>query len=134
MSSRAVRIEARKLLTAPAVMALCPFYETINVEQNPTQSIWFTVSFQFEYQEKLSFCENFAEYGMIELIFEASPGTGDDAVFQAAEAVTAELKKFSDSSGKLVLTNFNPPDEFSAGGANESAYRVAVDIEYVFFN
>ncbi|MFZ9372063.1 MAG: hypothetical protein ACO25M_09350 [Limnohabitans sp.] len=132
MSSRAVRTQIRTLLASPAVAALCPFYETINVEQNPTDATWFTVSFQFSYSEKLTMCDQFAEYGEVELVFEGLPGVGDDTVLQAAEGVTAELEKFRDSTGKLALTNFSAPDEFSEGGADSAAYRVAVTIEYVF--
>ena len=132
MSSRAVRTQIRSLLAAPAVTVLCPFYETINVEQNPTDAVWFTVAFDFLYSDKLSFCQDFAENGSIELVFESLPGTGDDAVLQAAEGVTAELKKFVDSTGKLTLTSFSAPDEYSLGASDDGAYRVVVFIDYVF--
>jgi hypothetical protein len=132
MSSRAVRTQVRSLLADPVVTTICPFVETINVEQNPTDDIWFTAGFDFSFMDKLSFCQDFAEYGVIELVFESLPGTGDDAVLVAAESVTAELKKFNDPTGQLTLTSFSPPDEYSQGSADTAAYRVVVFIDYVF--
>ena len=134
MSSRVVRQAFRGWLADPAIAAICPFYETINQVENPTDDIWFTVEFNLEFSEVLTFCRgSMREDGTVSLIFETLPGVGDDQILTAAEAVAAIIQTKVDPTGRVVIRKVSPPDEFSAGGADEAEYRVIIDVDYVFF-
>ena len=54
MSSVYVREKVREWAQLPSITV--PYYDTINVEESPTEDIWFTAEFETEYSEKITFC------------------------------------------------------------------------------
>jgi len=128
MSSSYVRTFFRNL--APGIG--CPWYETVNQDQNPTDPVWATFEFNAEYSALLSFCGNTAEEGTVDVVVSAQPGSGDAAAIQAVENAATYLMQQQDATGRLVLLSSQPPDEFSSGSADRT-YRVVVGINYRFY-
>ena len=129
MSSRYVRSQFRSYLTG----ATLPVYDSINKTVTARDPIWMTYRFNAEYSEKNSYCGDWAELGLIELIFMGKPGTGDDAVLQAAEAEAKRIYASTDPTGALVFESIQPPDELSDGDA-DAKYRIVIGIEYRYLS
>ena len=111
-----------------------PYYDTINTQQEPTDSIWFTAEFDGYASDQIAFCKGTRqESGVITLIYLAQPGVGDDAVLLAAEADLSALMAKQDPAGRLVITDHSAPLDYSDGDA-DSTYRVAIEFEYSFFS
>jgi hypothetical protein len=127
MSSLYVRNKIRQW----AALCATPFYDTINLEQNPSDPVWFTVSFEVENSETLTFCKDELEEGVIDLVFSGSAGAGDAAVLTAAEADAKVFLAQADAGGKLVLKRAMPPEEFSAGTASDR-YLAVVGLIYSY--
>jgi len=129
MSRKYVRDTVRGWITSnpPAI----PFYETINVDENPTDPTWLTVEFNAEYTDQQGFCGHQEERGVIELVISGAPGVGDGVVISAADALAQQFMNNKDPSGKLTLLNDLAPEEFSGGDANKY-YQVIVGIEYQY--
>ena len=72
MSSLHVRTLARQWIVGVGV----PFHETINTNANPQDPIWVTLDFQSEYTEVSTFCDDYIETGVIEMVYRVE-GTGD---------------------------------------------------------
>ena len=110
MSSVYVRQKVREWAELPSVGI--PYYDTINVEENPTDNIWFT-----------------AEEGMITFVFQTSAGVGDEALIIAAENAVANILEQNDPTSDLTLELAYAPDEYT-GGSADSGYRVSISVEY----
>jgi hypothetical protein len=108
MSSRAVRQFARTVLGT----LTSPYFDTINVEQNPTDNVWVTAEFAALGSVKETYCEAWVEEGDIVLTFFGRPGIGDDALLQQAEADAARFYAGVDPAGKVVLVNKSAPEDF----------------------
>lgn len=110
-----------------------PFYDTVNYEHNPRDSVWWTIEFEVELSERMTNCGDEQEQGVIELVFCGQPGNGDNAVLAAAEAEAKRLLTKSDAADQLHLVRAMPPEEFSAGDGDRW-YRVVVGIEYQYYS
>lgn len=110
----------------------CPFFETVNTDQNPDAPLWATFEFNSEFSEVLSYCGETVEEGVVDIVVSAFPGTGDAAAIQAVENAATYLMQQQDETGRLVLLSSQPPDEYSDGSADRT-YRVVVGIEYRFY-
>jgi hypothetical protein len=130
MSRKYVRDTVRNWIAALPSPA-SPFYETINVDENPTDLLWYTVDFQSEFTSTSTYCDQKEEQGVIDFVFSGAPGVGDSAVISAAESVVDAFMKNKDPTGKLSLQNVLAPDEFSGGTANKY-YQVIVGVEYLY--
>jgi len=108
MSSRAVRQAVRGWMVGMA----SPYYDTINIEQAPTDNIWVTVDFNSFVMTKESFCDQFVEEGDITLTFFGPPGVGDDALLAQAEADVALFYGKTDPNKKVALVNRSAPEDF----------------------
>lgn len=128
MSRKYVRDMAREWIQADATV---PYYDTINIEEDPQDLFWCTVEFSHEYTETSSYCNSQEEHGVIDIIISGQPGTGDDAVLEYATEIAAKFMNNRDPSGKLTLLNDQAPEEFSGGDANKY-YQVTVGIEYIY--
>ena len=117
MSSLYVRQKVREWAELSTVGV--PYYDTINVEENPSDNIWFTAEFEPEYTEE----------GLITFVFESSAGTGDEALLTAAENAVATILEQNDPSQDLVLEMAYAPDEYT-GGTADTGYRVSISVEY----
>jgi hypothetical protein len=132
MSASYVRNMVEAWLKAPAVVT--PFYPTINLEQNPSDPIWFTAEFDAQLRETITFCQNStSEEGEIELFFFGAPGQGYTAVLTALETDLITLMANVDPAGKLVLTNASAPFDFSSGKADRE-YGLSVFLEYTYYS
>lgn len=127
MSSLYVRQKVREWAELPAVGI--PYYDTINVEENPADDIWFTAEFEPEYTEKQTFCGDVSEEGLINFVFETNAGIGDETLITAAESAVNTILEQNDSSQNLVLEMAYAPDEYT-GGTADTGYRVSISVEY----
>jgi len=127
MSSLYVRQKVREWAELPAVGV--PYYDTINVEESPSEDTWFTAEFEPEYTEKQTFCGELSEEGLITFVFETSAGTGDETLITAAESAVAKILEQNDPSQDLVLEMAYAPDEYT-GGTADTGYRVSISVEY----
>ena len=110
-----------------------PFYNTTNEEQSPSDDIWATLEFNFADRETLTFCRDTTEeQGEFEVVYLGQPGIGDVALLTAAEADIKTLMAQRDPTNKLILTQSNPPEEFTQGDA-QMEYGVAFSIEYSYY-
>lgn len=127
MSSSYVRSKVRQWCAEIAVATGIPFHDTVNVSVNPSDDVWFTVSFVSEMLQG-TFCRpDFIEMGFVSVVFVARPGIGDTAAVAAVEAVIPALMAKTDA--KLSLSNFEPVDEDSFGSADKD-YRMSVAVNY----
>ena len=127
MSSLYVRQKVREWAEVPGVGI--PYYDTINVEENPSDNIWFTAEFEPEYTEKQTFCGELSEEGLINFVFETNAGIGDETLITAAESAFANILEQNDPSQDLVLEMAYAPDEYT-GGTADTGYRVSISVEY----
>ena len=127
MSSLYVRQKVREWAELPSVGI--PYYDTINVEENPSDDVWFTAEFEPEYTEKQNFCGGLSEEGLINFVFETNAGIGDEALITAAESAVATILEQNDPSQDLVLEMAYAPDEYT-GGTADTGYRVSISVEY----
>ena len=130
MSSSRVRTLARQWIVGCGT----PFHETVNTNANPADPLWVTLDFQTEYTERSTFCDDYIEEGVIEMVFLANAGTGDGAAITAAEAASRWMMQQADPTGAVVLRKAMPPEEFSAGDADPTWYRVVVGLEYRYIH
>jgi hypothetical protein len=107
-----------------------PFHETINTNAAPTDPVWVTLEFNVENTEVSTFCDDYVEEGVIELVVLANAGAGDGAAIQAAETAGRYMMRQADPTGALVLRKAMAPEEFSGGDADPSWYRVFIGLEY----
>ena len=129
MSASYVRTTMRKWCDEVATALSIPFYDTVNLEQMPSDNVWFTVSFVSEYHEG-TFCnKEYLENGFITVTAVARPGRGDLEAIQALEQVVPALDAKIDPTGRLVLDSYEPIDEASNGSADKD-YRVRVIMNY----
>lgn len=130
MSSIRVRNLVRAWLSDAAMTT--PFYDTVNIDQNPMDDIWVTADFDSLFRERLTFCESsWQEEGDITLVYTGQPGIGDGPLMSQAETDVKTLMSFRDSSEKLTLTSVDGPNEFSAGSANQG-YQIEFVVTYTF--
>jgi hypothetical protein len=121
------------MFRAWAATLATPYYDTVNKSVSPTDPIWSTAQFDPATNTKTTFCADAEEEGQIELIYSSQPGTGDDAVLQAAEADIAAMAAKVDPAGRFVLTGNDPPEDATFGDA-DTTYRVSVMFTYVFYH
>lgn len=127
MSSSYVRTKVRQWCSEVAAATSVPFYDTINVNVNPVNDVWFTVEFISESHEGVFGKALFVENGFISVTFVARPGIGDAACVAAVEAVIPALFEKTDS--KLTLNTYDPVSEDSDGTADKD-YRMSVAVNY----
>ena len=130
MSALYVRQTVREWLARPEFTV--PFYDTVNKEQNPSDEVWATASFDASFRERLTFCENsWIEEGDINVVYTGLPGVGDAVVLAAAEADMVTLMSIRDPNDKVRLTAVDPPREASAGSVNQG-YQISYLVEYEY--
>lgn len=130
MSALYVRQTVREWLSRPDFDV--PFYDTVNTEQNPSDDVWCTATFDANFRERLTFCENsWVEEGDINVVYTGLPGVGDSVVLAAAEADMLTLMSIRDPNDKLRLTAVDPPREASAGSVNQG-YQISYLVEYEY--
>ena len=127
MSSLYVRQKVREWAELSAVGI--PYYDTINVEENPIDNIWFTAEFEPEFSEKNTFCGEISEEGLINFVFESAAGVGDEALIAAAQNAVKKILEQNDPSQDLVLEMDYAPDEYT-GGTADTGYRISISVEY----
>lgn len=124
MSSRYVRTKVRDWLNQGSI----PFYDTVNNEVDPSDAIWSSVDWTFSNRTIDDYCGGAIEEGTFSIAFFGRPGIGDDTLIQAAEAEIALLMGRVDTSGKLVLIDFDPPSD--SREAEHYVVEVLVSYEY----
>ena len=130
MSALYVRQTVREWLARPEINV--PFYDTVNLDQNPSEEIWATATFDASFRERLTFCEDsWIEEGDINVVYTGLPGVGDAVVLAAAQVDMLTLMSIRDPNNKIRLTAVDPPREASAGSVNQG-YQVSYLIEYEY--
>ena len=130
MSDLYVRNKLRVWLAEPDMEV--PFYDTINLAQNPQDDMWVTADFNATYREKLSFCNgDWMEEGDIALVYSGVPGIGDEQLIEAALADIKTLMAKRDSTSQVVLTERSSVQNFSSGAANQS-YQIEIMVTYEY--
>lgn len=130
MSAKYVRDKVRVWAGEVANTATIPYYDTVNREENPTDSVWFTMSFGVDLISG-TFCEpGYIENGFFTVMVFAQPGTGDAQAVDAIEQILPEFMGKIDPSARLSLENYEPMREASDGSA-EKYYRVQVTVNYL---
>ena len=122
----------RNLVRGWAKALPTPFYETVNLEQNPKDDVWLGIEFNLEFAEKTTYCDDWREEGTIELIISSKAGIGDNRALTQAEAIRTAFFSNTDPANKLVLEFAQPPQEFSGGAANERWYEIVVSVNYSY--
>ena len=122
----------RQLAATWASALATPFFNTINEDQNPNDSIWLTLEFDAYTTIKQSYCENWIEEGTIRLVFFGTPGNGFDDLFLIAEQDANSFYINEDSTGKLTLVLKNAPLEFGGPDTPNFGVEVSIDYYYVF--
>ena len=107
-----------------------PFYDTINLEQNPSDTNWVTAEFESTLRDKISFCE-WREEGEVLLIYTGAAGVGDGDLLKAVEKDIKTFMAFRDLTRQLTITGVQAISEYSGGSAN-AGYQVEVTIEYTY--
>lgn len=130
MSSSYVRAQFREWLNDPAIVT--PYYDTINLEQNPPEDTWVTAEFEVTFREKKTFCEgSWEEEGDVSLMFNGIAGIGDGALLSISEQDMKTLLSFRDASRQLTVIGVTGVNEFSGGSAN-MGYQLEYIIEYQY--
>lgn len=130
MSSSYVRAKFREWLNDPAIVT--PYYDTINLEQNPPEDTWVTAEFEVTFREKKTFCEgSWEEEGDVSLMFNGVAGIGDGALLSISEQDMKTLLAFRDESRQLTVIGVTGVNEFSGGSAN-MGYQLEYIIEYQY--
>jgi hypothetical protein len=128
MSARYVRTLTRQWLGA---LPQLNYYDTINRSQKPVDLIWVTAEFFADDKTGVMGCDGYTERGVIDLIFMASPGLGDDPLLSALEPAVAAFMANVDPTGHLTLESSEPLREMSSGDA-DAHYRLGVGVRYAF--
>lgn len=130
MSASYVRSKMRQWAgEASAIVGLPQYYDTINVEVNPSDSVWWTLDFAAEYFEGTYCQKDYIEAGFIRLTVIAQPGTGDTGASAAMESLVPEIMGKVDPTQRLVLESYEPLQEQSYGSADNS-YRISTILNY----
>lgn len=111
MASRYVRTKVRDWLN----QGNAKFYDTVNYEVAPTEAIWSSAEWMYSNRTIDTYCGTAIEEGTFTIAFFGRPGIGDDTLLAAAEAEIALLMTRIDTSGKLILLDFDPPTDFREG-------------------
>lgn len=107
------------------------FYDTINLSQNPTDAVWWSVEFASEFFEG-TFCQRgYIERGFVLLEVFTQAGIGDMPGIQAMESILPALLAKVDPTQRVVLESHEPIQEASAGDASRF-YRVSAVVNYRF--
>lgn len=128
MAWLSIRDQVETWLTAAGT----PFYPTINEEQEPDDDVWMTVIYGFSFIGDKTFCDGRVENGTFTVVHYGNPGLGWRPVLQQAEAVNTYLRGVVDPIGKLVITNFGFPIEFTTGDG-VPWYGVEIIYQFSFF-
>lgn len=126
MSSRYVRNLVRQWATDATVQV--PFYDTVNLEQDPNDPVWFTVEFVSFGHVVESYCGKKLEEGELRFVFFGQPGIGDDALLQAAEGAAKAVAVKTDPAGALVLNEPSPPVDYLV-----LPFTVEIPVLYEYF-
>lgn len=130
MSQPAVRQIIRGWLQDATVVT--PYYDTVNLEQNPADDIWMTAEFESITWERQTFCEgSWKEEGEVLILFTGTAGIGDGALLAAAETDVRTILAFRDPARRLHITGISGVNEFSGGSANVG-YQVEYTLEYEY--
>lgn len=132
MSALYVRNKFRQWGNEVATSTGTPYYDTVNLEQNPTEAVWFTLEFVAEFYSNGTFCKSEeTEDGFVRAVVFASPGTGDTAAITALEAIGTDFATKTDA--QVTIESFEPLQEMTAGSADQN-YRVGVVMDYTYMN
>jgi hypothetical protein len=108
-----------------------PFYDTINFEHTPNDDLWVTVQFGFANSERVTYCKDRIIGGTFNLLVYGSPGKGDRAVISTIETLSEYLFQQTDTGGKLILQDYEPPMDFTQGdGVNWYGAEVVFSYDY----
>ena len=131
MSSSYVRKLSKQWAQAiSAVVGNPQFYDTVNMDQRPTDAAWWTMDYYAEFYDGDTFCgPGFIETGFIRVVVLGQPGTGDLAAVEALEAIIPQMLAQVDPTQRLKITTVEPANEQSSGTA-DSYYRVGGVLNY----
>ena len=127
MSSLYVRQKVKQWVEALSI----PFYDTSNVEQNPTDAVWCTIDWEPAGHEKLTYCGHLRESGSFSVVFLTPAGGGDEALLLVAEPLMDLFMANTDS--RLCLLLRDPPEDELRTGNDAPLYAAAFRVEYELY-
>lgn len=106
-----------------------PYYNTINMEQDPQDETWVTLEFQTIGKSRDTYCSE-VENGIVSLVYFGKPGVGFEDLLALAEPQVEAFVDNVDPTGRLTLELSQPPSDFTGLGA--PSYIVEFAVNYTF--
>lgn len=122
MANLYVRNTIREWLSSSVI----PFYDTVNLEQNPQDPMWCTVDWGFSFADRTTFCNTIEEDGSFQIVYFGKPGIGDEELLEAAEKDMELLMEQIDPNYRLTLDTFSAAEDF----LEENFYGVSFLVSY----
>ena len=129
MSASYVRQKFRDWAQLTSATVGVQYYDTVNVEVEPTDSVWWTAEFIAEQNEGTYCQKGFLETGFIRIVVCSQAGIGDTGGIDAIEKIVPDMMAHVDPTQRLVLSRYEPLNEDTGGSADRN-YRVSVVIDY----
>lgn len=130
MSASYVRDKSRQWAQEISALAGNPqYYDTVNLEQNPSDAVWWTMGFNAEYYEGTFCAKNYIEAGFILLTVLARPGTGDAGCVAGLETIVPQMFAKVDPTQRLVIESYEPYQDASRATA-DSTFRLSALLNY----
>jgi hypothetical protein len=122
-------LHARTLVHSWAAAQALPFYDTVNVEQNPADPIWFTIEWDIPFGDPLTYCGDKLLEGSFSLVFFGTSGETAIPLLTAAEPVVQSFMANVDPSGNLTLLDCGVAEDFWSGG-DAPLFGIAFRVSY----
>jgi len=105
------------------------FYDTINLDNDPTDNLWVTVEYFAAYAQKLSTCTN--EYrGAVDVYVFGKAGEGYDTVNKIADAIEGHFNSWDLSTVNAQIIGSSMPESL---GGDSRFYAEVVNFDYSLF-
>ena len=133
MSALYVRDTLRGWLSDRSLGWAMPFYDSINIDVNPTDDLWSTLLFITSTAQVVTYCGFVEERGQFDFLGLGKPGAGDSALVAACEHDAAILQQLHDTRGQLTLVSAGPLEDFLQAG-NVPWYSVSSTFQYLYLH
>lgn len=118
----------RNLVRSWLVSGVVPYYDTVNIEQDPEEDLWCTVDWGFSFPSLMTYCGEVQHEGSFRVLYFGLPGIGDQAVLAAAEIDMASLMSQMDPNKQLALIGISSAEDV----LEENYFGVAYSVDYEY--